>query len=123
MTRGLLRKAREAESTAVDARPVHRLRLTGGFWIGRTEVTQAQWAEVMPTRPWRGKEKARQWCDDCAASHIGWDAARAFCERLSERVAGRYRLPTEAQWEYACRAGTRSAFAHGDEEERLGAYA
>jgi formylglycine-generating enzyme required for sulfatase activity len=84
-----------------------------GFRIGVTEVTQKQWREVMGTDPgfFRG--------DDLPVEHITWDEAEEFCRRLSEREKKRYRLPSGAEWEYACRAGTTTAYYTGESEAAL----
>ncbi len=98
--------------------------LTKPFGLGKMEVTQGQWQAVMSTEPWKGKQLV-QADKDCPATHVGWDDAVEFCETLTdlERKAGKlkaseeYRLPTEAEWEYACRAGTTTAFSFGDESK------
>ena len=104
--------------------------LTKPFWLGKTEVTQGQWQAVMGTEPWLNKGEV-QIGEDNAASYVDWNDATAFCQRLTdlERKAGKlpagesYRLPTEAQWEYACRAGTTTAYSFGDDEKQLSEYA
>lgn len=83
------------------------------FYIGATEVTQKQWREVMGTDPSFFKG------DDLPVEHITWHKAIEFCRRLSRREKNRYRLPTEAEWEYACRGGTTTAYHTGDGEEAL----
>lgn len=103
------------------------------FLISDTEVTQEQWTEVMGNSPWEGavsnsfaKKGAR-----FPAVGVTWDDAVAFCKELteSEREAGKipadvsYALPTEAQWEYACRAGSKKAYAFGHDASKLGDYA
>jgi formylglycine-generating enzyme len=90
--------------------PRHRVRISSGFWLGRTQVTQAQWATLVPTNP--SKFKSPQY-PVCGCS---WHMARDFCDRLNrENPLLRCRLPTEAEWEYACRAGTTSAYNDGSE--------
>jgi formylglycine-generating enzyme required for sulfatase activity len=98
-------------------RPVHTVELTKDFLISSTEVTQGQWTLVMGTEPWKEYNVARG--EDYAACGISWFDAQDFCRRLSsqkdEQDNGRvYRLPTEAEWEFACRAGSKSDFFFGD---------
>ena len=104
--------------------------LTKPFGLGKTEVTQGQWQQVMGTEPWKGKENV-QADKDGAAMYVSWDDATAFCQKLTnlERKAGKlkaneeYRLPTEAEWEYACRAGTKTRYSFGNDDKQLGEYA
>jgi formylglycine-generating enzyme required for sulfatase activity len=104
--------------------------LTKGFWLGQHEATQAEWRRVMKTEPWSERENVKEG-DDSPASYLSWDDAINFCKKLTEqeRSAGRlpsvwqYTLPTEAQWEYACRAGTGSRFSFGDADSNLPDYA
>jgi formylglycine-generating enzyme required for sulfatase activity len=94
----------------------HQVTLTKGFYLGKYEVTQAQWEKVMGSNPSRFKGVNRP------VETVTWDDVTSFCEKLTEleSKAGRltagmaYQLPTEAQWEYACRAGTTTAFSFGD---------
>ena len=83
----------------------HTVRIARGFYIGATEVTMAQWRVVMATTPWSGRAFVRD-DPDAPAVFVGWEMATAFCRALSLREQHRYRLPSEAEWEYACRAGT-----------------
>ncbi len=102
----------------------HRVTLSKGFYMQTTEVTQAQWHEIMGTRPWSGKKYAQERCPDCAASYVSWNDAKEFIKRLNQKEGtNKYRLPTEAEWEYACRAGTTERFCFGNSESRLGDYA
>ena len=114
-------------TTGSDA-PV-QVTLTRGFWLCETEVTQGQFQAVMQSTPWKGKVNVKEGLD-YAASYISHDDAVAYCEKLTkqERAGGRlpagwkYVLPTEAQWEYACRAGTTTKYSFGDDESRLSDY-
>jgi formylglycine-generating enzyme required for sulfatase activity len=103
-------------------RPVTQVRITKGYWLGKTEVTQGQWWALMGTRPAKFAD------DERPVEQVSWHDAIAFCAKLTERerTAGRlpagfaYALPTEAQWEYACRAGTTGDYA--GELDALGWY-
>jgi formylglycine-generating enzyme required for sulfatase activity/serine/threonine protein kinase len=97
----------------------HQVTLTRPFSIGVFLVTNAQWKHVMGTTPSHWQE------DKGPVEQVSWDDAVAFCSKLSalpgERKAGRvYRLPTEAEWEYACRAGATTMYSFGDDESSLG---
>ncbi|MGB1016544.1 MAG: formylglycine-generating enzyme family protein, partial [Nannocystaceae bacterium] len=84
-----------------DERPRHQVRLTQGYWMGETPVTQALWTEVMGDNPSRFKGDAKR-----PVEEVTWHACETFCQRLNERIHGlEVELPTEAQWEVACRAG------------------
>ena len=88
--------------------PRHRVTLSRGFWLADTACTQALWRAVMGGNPSRFKG------DDRPVECVSWDDVQAFLGRLKERVAGLDpRLPTEAEWEYACRAGTETPFSFG----------
>jgi formylglycine-generating enzyme required for sulfatase activity len=96
--------------------------LTQIFFIGKTEVTQRQWQDVMETTPWKGKPFVREG-DHYPATYVSWDEVQLFCKFLSAKEGAVYRLPTEAEWEYACRAGTTTPFSFGKYEIDLGDYA
>ncbi|MDH3717646.1 MAG: formylglycine-generating enzyme family protein [Planctomycetota bacterium] len=85
----------------------HPVRLTKAFYMGTTEVTQAQWKKVMDGNPsfFTG--------DALPVETVTWEDAVKFCRKLSDKEGVRYRLPTEAEWEYACRAGTTTPFHTG----------
>ena len=118
-------KARDAvarmKSRDKDEGPRRRVTISKPFYMGIFEVTQAQWKAVMGTQPWDASSiKARA---DYPANYITWKEATAFCAALSRKTRRTVRLPTEAEWEYACRAGTTTMFSFGDDPSRLGLYA
>ena len=99
----------------------HKVMLTKPFYIGVYELTNAQWKRVMGTTPSRWKD------DDRPVEQVSWSDAVKFCSRLSERPEEKahnrvYSLPTEAEWEYACRAGSTTQFSFGDGSSELNAY-
>lgn len=96
---------------------LHKVKLTRGFWMGRFEVTQAQWETVMGTNPsfFKGAE--------LPVEQVSWNDVQTFLDKLNAEFGSSFRLPTEAEWEYACRAGERSAYSFGDESAMLGDYA
>jgi len=104
--------------------------LTQPFKLGKYEVTQGQWKSVMGSESWEGQKYVKA-DKDCPATYVSWDDATEFCKKLTtiERKSGKlkaneeYRLPTEAEWEYACRAGTTTAFSFGNDESQLGEHA
>jgi formylglycine-generating enzyme required for sulfatase activity len=87
-------------------RPQHRVAVPG-FYMGKYEVTQAQWRALMGTNPANFKG------DDLPVEGVSWNDAMQFCKRLTQMTGRPYRLPTEAEWEYAARAGTPTPFAFG----------
>jgi len=104
-----------------DEGPQREVTISGPFYMGIYEVTQAQWRAVMGAGPWDGRY-AQSGAGN-AASYISWDDASKFCRTLSKKTHRKVALPTEAQWEYACRAGGRTAYCFGDNAGKLGDYA
>ena len=101
--------------------PGGRVVLAEAFYLGKTEVTQVQWSAVMGTTPWKGKEPK---ADHRPATFVSWEDARAFCQWLTAKERnGTYHLPTEAEWEYACRGGTTTPFSFGDDAFLLDQFA
>jgi len=97
----------------------HRVTLTRGFHIQTTEVTQGQWKAVMGNNPSYFKN-----CGDrCPVEKVSWDDVQEFIAKLNRRGGERYRLPTEAEWEYACRAGTTTSRYWGDNPDDACRYA
>ena len=88
--------------------PLHRVKITKPFYLGKYEVTQAQWRAVMGNNPAKFKG------DRLPVEQVSWNDCQEFCRKLSRRMGCEVRLPTEAEWEYACRAGTTSPFYFGD---------
>lgn len=96
-----------------DESPVHRVTISQPFYMGKYEVTQAQWEAVMDSNP----SSFPQCGGKCPVEHVSWDDAQKFIDRLnSGSHAVTYRLPTEAEWEFACRAGTAGDYAVDIEE-------
>ena len=101
-----------------DERPVHRVNVPS-FLIGKTEVTQGQWKAVMGSNP----SSFSSCGDDCPVERVSWNEAQQFAQRLSQKTGKTYRLPSEAEWEYAARAGSTSKWSFGDSDYQLGDYA
>jgi len=107
-----------------DEGPETEVTLTKGFWLGQHEVTQGEYEAVVGSNPsnWKGAR--------LPVERVSWVEAVEFCQKLTERersagklpVGYEYRLPTEAQWEYACRAGTMTRFSFGEADSQLGAH-
>ena len=93
-----------------DQEPDHAVTIARPFAMARTEVTQSQWRAVMGTDP---SKLAR--CDDCPVEGISWNDAQKYVEKLSHMTGKIYRLPSEAEWEYACRAGERHEYCGSDD--------
>lgn len=103
-------------------KPVHEVRIEKGFQIGITPVTQKQWKVIMGSEPWKGLIKIKEG-DNFPATYIDWNDANTFIKRLNALDAKSiYRFPTEAEWEYCCRAGSSTEFHFGDEDKKLKIY-
>lgn len=112
-TMGGTRQAKEGEISADT--PRHEVTLSKGFYMGKTEVTQAQYGALMDKKPNEGADFPMQ--------GVKPFTALLFCENLSAKTGREVRLPTEAEWEYAARAGTNTRWFFGDDAAKLGDYA
>jgi len=100
-----------------DEKPVHTVCL-GDFYLGRTEVTQKQWVEIVGHNPSKFK------CEDCPVERVSWNDVQEFIKKLNENSGMNYRLPTEVEWEYAARSGgRREQWVGTNNEEEIGEYA
>jgi formylglycine-generating enzyme required for sulfatase activity len=101
-----------------DEKPVHKVKIKNPFYLGTYPVTQREWKAVMRRNPSDFKG------DDLPVVGVSWDDVQGFIITLNEKEGtDKYRLPSEAEWEYACRAGTTTRYSFGDSESKLGGYA
>jgi formylglycine-generating enzyme required for sulfatase activity len=100
-----------------DEGPQHQVTISKPFYMGRYQVTQSQWQEVMSTDP-----SVFKGCSN-PVENISWHDCQEFFRRLSAQVRKIVRLPTEAEWEYACRAGSKGRFCDGDDDGCLDTFA
>ena len=105
------------DMAAWDGGLAHEVTLTKPYYLGATEVTQAQYQAVMGTNPSYFKGPANP------VEQVSWNEAAEFCKKLSEKTRQTFRLPTEAEWEYACRAGSKTTYFFGDKPADLNEYA
>ena len=101
---------------SADETPQHAVSIKA-FSLGKFEVTQEQWFALTGNLPsnFRGRT--------LPVEQVSWDDAQAFVKKLSEKTGKQYRLPSEAEWEYAARAGSQTAYSFGDDARELGRYA
>lgn len=102
---------------------LHQVALTKGFYLGKFPITQAQWSAVMGTQPWQGRTYVQPHPNHPAV-YISWNDVQMFISKLNVHAKeALFRLPTEAEWEYACRVGTSTRWSFGDDEGKLPEYA
>lgn len=102
-----------------DETPSHTVTITQGFWICQYEITQQQWMQVVGNNPSRFVENPNN-----PVEQISWSDCQLFLEKINQIVGeGTFRLPTEAEWEYACRAGGTTAYNFGNDMSQISAYA
>jgi formylglycine-generating enzyme required for sulfatase activity len=105
------------ENASDDETPLHRVNIERPFALGKYEVTQGEWVAVMGDNPSNFKGRSRP------VEQVSWNDAQDFIRRLNAKTGKQYRLPSEAEWEYAARAGSQSTYSFGDEKGQLGGYA
>ncbi len=104
------------DTGAIDEKPVHTVCI-GDFYLGKTEVTQRQYEDVTGSNP------SKFQCADCPVERVSWINAQDFIKKLNEKTGMNYRLPTEAEWEYAARSGgLKEQWAGTNDEEKIGEY-
>jgi formylglycine-generating enzyme required for sulfatase activity len=106
------------QDTLADEQPQHRVRITKPFYLGKYLVTQEQWQAVM------GSNRSYFKGPKNPVESVSWENCQVFLKRLRDQVGGgEFQLPTEAQWEYTCRAGSTTKYYFGDKQSELGEYA
>ena len=98
--------------------PVHRVTISQPFAMGKTEVTQGLWKAIMDDNP----SKYIDCGDNCPVEQVSWKDTQEFIQKLNAKTGQQYRLPTEAEWEYSCRAGAQQEYCGSDNLDSVGWY-
>ena len=98
--------------------PKHQVQITKGFYLGKYEVTQAQYQAIVGSNPSRSTK-----APDCPVDNVTVQEALEFCAKLAQKTGQETRLPTEAEWEYASRAGKDTKWFFGNDASQIGEYA
>ena len=101
-----------------DEKPVHRVTIPKPFAMGKYEVTQGQWKAIMGNNP----SKFDDCGADCPVEKVSWEDAQKFIQKLNAKTGQQYRLPSEAEWEYACRAGGQQEYCGSDDVNSVAWY-
>jgi formylglycine-generating enzyme required for sulfatase activity len=107
-----------SNGSSLDDMPLHHVTINHSFALGRTEITQEQWRSMMGDSPSDSKNCG----DDCAVESVSWSYIQEFIQKLNVKTGKQYRLPTEAEWEYACRAGEKKEYCGSDNLDNIGWY-
>ncbi len=99
-------------------KPVHHVTIGHAFAMGKTEVTQGQWKAIMGNNP----SKFDKCGDNCPVEQVSWDDVQTFIEKLNAKTGKKYRLPSEAEWEYACQGGTPHKYCGSDDPAAVSWY-
>ncbi len=109
----------EGEKDKQSGETRHKVRISKAYYMQKTEITQGQWRAVTGESPWSGQSYMEN-NDRHAAAYISWDDIK---QKMLPKMGSEFGLPTEVQWEYACRAGTTTRFYWGESESEMGQYA
>ena len=101
-----------------DEKPIHRVTISRAFAMGKTEITQGEWKAVMGNNP----SHFANCGDNCPVDSVSWDDIQVFIQKLNVMTGKQYRLPTEAEWEYACYGGSRSKYCGSDNVDDVAWY-
>jgi formylglycine-generating enzyme required for sulfatase activity len=99
-------------------KPIHSVSINKPFALGKTEITQGQWRAIMVSNPSHFSACG----DDCPVEKVSWDDAQQYVRKLSQETGKTYRLPSEAEWEYACRAGGKHEYCGSDSVDSVAWY-